>query len=130
MKKFRNYLPSVNLSLTCWFSDAERLHFFKIDVLKDIAILKNKLLFTEHLRWLLLDFWGSKYFFSAESDIYCWQSHGFLFRISLKTWVKPWKQPLGLLCKKNILRKLANFTEKYLCWSLFLTQAFRPATLF
>ena len=34
--------------------------------------------------------------------------------------------------KKGVLKNLANFTEKHLCWSLFLIklQAFRPVTLF
>ena len=87
--------------------------------------------FTEHLRWLLLDFPGSKYFFSAESGIYCWQSHRFLLRTSLTTRLKPQKQPLELFCKKGVLRNFANFTGKHLCWSLFLIglQAFRPAAL-
>ena len=33
--------------------------------------------------------------------------------------------------KKSVLKNLANFTEKHLCWSLFLIklQAFRPVTL-
>ena len=78
--------------------------------------------FTEHLRWLLLDFPGSKYFFSAESGIYCWQSHRFLLRTSLTTRLKPQKQPLELFCKKGVLRNFANFTGKHLCWSLFLIE--------
>ena len=88
--------------------------------------------FTEHLRWLLLNFRGSsKYFFSVESGIYCWQPHRFLLRTSLKTRVQPQKQPLKLFEKKGVLRNIANFTRKRLCWSLFLIelQAFRPATL-
>ena len=34
-------------------------------------------------------------------------------------------------CKKRVLRKFANFTEKQLCLSLFLIelQTFRPVTL-
>ena len=78
--------------------------------------------FTEHLQWLLLNFRGSKYFFSAESGIYCWQSHRFLLRTPLKTLVKPQKQPRELFCKKGVLRNFANFTGKHLCWSLFLIE--------
>ena len=100
--------------------------FFKIGVLKNFAISTGKQWspcspsFTEHLRWLLLDFPDSKYFFSAESGIYCWQSHRFLLQTSLKTEVKPRKQPLELLYKKRVLRNFANFIGKHLCRSLFL----------
>ena len=87
--------------------------------------------FTENLRWLLLDFCSGKHFFSAESGIYCWQSHRFLLRTPLKTLVKPQKQPRELFCKKGVLRNFANFTGKHRCWSLFLIelQAFRPGAL-
>ena len=30
------------------------------------------------------------------------------------------KQPPEVFCKKDVLKNLANFTEKHLCWSLFL----------
>ena len=47
--------------------------FFKVSVLKNFAILEplstNKPPFTEHLRWLLLNVCGSKYFFVAEYGI-------------------------------------------------------------
>ena len=47
--------------------------FFKISVLKNLAILESlsnyKPSFTEHLRRLLLNFCGSKYFFAAEYGI-------------------------------------------------------------
>ena len=91
--------------------------FFKIGVLKNFAIFTGKYWslwspsFTEHLRWLLLDFRDSKYFFSAESGIYGWQSYRFLPRTSLKTGVKP---------QKVVLRNFANFIGKHLCRSLFL----------
>ena len=88
--------------------------------------------FTEHLRWLLLDFRGSKYFISTESGIDYWQPHRFLLRTPLKTRVRPQKQPLELFCKKKgVLRNSANFTGKHLFWSLFLVelQTFRPAAL-
>ena len=52
--------------------------------------------FTDHLQWLLLDFCGSKYFCSAESGIYCWQSHWFLLRTPLKTRPKPQNLPFRL----------------------------------
>ena len=49
--------------------------FFKISVLKNFAILEplsnNKPSFTEHSRWLLLNFCGNKYFIAAEYGIYC-----------------------------------------------------------
>ena len=55
--------------------------FSKISVLKNFAILEplsyNKPSFTEHLRWLFLNFCGSKYFFAVEYGCYCWQLHRF-----------------------------------------------------
>ena len=30
------------------------------------------------------------------------------------------KQPSKVFCKNGVLKNLANFTEKHLCWSLFL----------
>ena len=118
------------------FRNSRSQIFFKIGVLKNFAIFTEKHWspwspsFTEHQRWLLLDFCDSKYFFSAESGI-CWQSYRFLPRTSLKTGVKPQKQPLELLCKKVVLRNFANFMGKHLCRSLVLImlQAFRPAAL-
>ena len=71
-------------------------------------------------------------FFSAKFGIYCWQSHQFLFRTTLKTQVKSQEQPLQLFCKKKVvLRTFANFTGKHLCWSLLLLelQTFSPTTL-
>ena len=55
--------------------------------------------------------------------------HRFLPRIPLKTRVKPQRQSLELYCEKGVLRNFANFTGKYLCWSLFLIelQVFRTA---
>ena len=63
-------------------------------------------------------------FFSAESDIYRWQSHRFLCRTPLKTRHKPQKQPLELFCEKGAFKYFS-------IWSLFLIGlwAFRPATL-
>ena len=57
------------------FRSSHSQMFFKISVLENFAILErlsnNKPSFTEHLRWLLLNFCGSKYFFVAEYGIYC-----------------------------------------------------------
>ena len=68
------------------------------------------LLLHKHVWWLLLDFHGSRYFFSVEFGIYCWQSHWFLFWTPLKTWVKLDK-PLKLFCKKRV-QKLCKFHRK------------------
>ena len=92
--------------------------FFKISVLKNFAIFLGK-----HFRWPLQAFFYrtptvaacSKYFFSAESGIYCWQSHRYLLRTPLKT-------PLELFCKKGVLRNFAKFIGKHLCWRLFLIE--------
>ena len=44
---------------------------------------------------------------------------------------KRWKQVLEVFCKKGVLKNLANFAGKHLCWSLFLIklQQIRSATL-
>ena len=41
------------------------------------------------------------------------------------------KQPPEVFCKKKVFLKLCNFTEKHLCWSVFLItlQVLSPATL-
>ena len=102
------------------FRSSRSQMFFKIGVLKNFAIFTRK-----HLWWLLkvffyrtptvttLDFCGSKYFFSAESSIYCWQ----LLQVLLRTW----KHALNLRSshchssvKKGILRNFANLTGKKL----------------
>ena len=108
------------------FRNSRSQIIFKIGVLKNFAIFTGKhwspwsLSFTEHLRWLLLDFRCSKYFFAAESGIYCWQSDRFLLRTF-------WKQELNLrsshwisFVKKGVLRNFANCMRKHLCWSIFL----------
>ena len=97
------------------FRNSRSQIFFKIGVLKNFAIFTGihwSPSFTEHMRWLLLDFRDSKYFFSAESGIYCWQPHRFLLRTSLKTGVKPQKQPSELLCKKRCSWKFCKFHRK------------------
>ena len=113
--------------------------FFKIGALKTFVIFTGRHLswllqafFYRTLRWLLLDFRGSKYFFSGESGIYCGVSHRFLLRTPLKSRLKPQKQPLKLFCEKGVLRNFANFTGKHLCQSVFFNKvaSIRPATLF
>ena len=109
--KFRNYFPSVNLSPRCWFSEAVVHRCFSKQVfIKTLQYSQENTYtdpyrpsFTEHPRWLLLDFCGSKYFFSTESGIYCWPrvAHLVLLRTPLTTRVKPQKQPLALFCKKR-----------------------------
>ena len=65
----------VNLPETLIFRSSCSQMFFKVSILKNFTVLEplsnNKLSFTEHLRWLLLNFCGSKYFFAAEYGIYC-----------------------------------------------------------
>ena len=41
------------------------------------------------------------------------------------------KQPPDVFYRKGVPKSFASFTEKHLCWSLFLIklQAYRPATL-
>ena len=95
--KFRNHLPLINLSLRCWFSKVAVHWCFSTWVLSKILQHSQENAFaglcrpsfTEHLRWLLLSFRESKYFFSAGSGIYCWQSPGFCSELL-------WKHELNL----------------------------------
>ena len=133
MKKIMNYLPSVNLSLRSWFSEAAvhrcfpKQVFLKILQYWSLFLIKLQAFFTEHLRWLFPDICGSK---SDEFGTYCWHLHRFLFQTLLKTRFQPQKQPLELFCKKGVLKNFINFIGKHQCWSLFLIEllAFRPAT--
>ena len=76
----KNILPWSNLEVppfgkfvteVLFFRSSRSRMFFKIGVLKNLAIFTGKRLcwplqaffYREHLRWLLLDFRGSKYFF-------------------------------------------------------------------
>ena len=126
IKKIRNYLPLVNLSLKYWFSEvAVHIYFSKYVVFNNLAklqFLSNKAA-GRHLQntyRLLFYFCGIRYLFSAEYGIYCWQPHPFLFWTPLKTRVKPQKQLLELFYKKSkhVLRNFANFAGKQLCCSL------------
>ena len=118
--KFRNYIPSVNLSLKSWFSEAAAYRCFSKKVfLKFLQYSQENTCagrcrpsLTEQLWCLLLDLRCRKYF-SAESGIYCWESHRFLLRSPLETRVKCQKPKntffyrgvsvaaLELLCKKR-----------------------------
>ena len=128
--KFRDSFLPVNLSLRCWLSGEAVHRCFSKQVLFKISQFSQENTcagpcrpsLTEHLSWLLLDFRGSKYFFSGESGIYCGVSHRFLLRTPLKSRLKPQKQPLKLFCEKGVLRNFANFTGKHLCWSFFLIE--------
>ena len=89
--------------------------------------------FTEPLRLLALDFRSSKYLFPAESDIYCWYLQRFLFLTSLKTRVKPQKQPLELFCKKDVLQAYACHLIKKIpqhkCFPVEFTKFLRTPNL-
>ena len=90
------------------FRSSRSLMFFKIGVLKNFATFTGK-----HLCWPLQAFFyrtptvaayrfsRQQILFSAESGIYCWQSHLFLPRTPVETRVKRQKQPPKLLCKKR-----------------------------
>ena len=87
--------------------------------------------FTEHLRWLLMDFRGSRYFFLLN----------LVFLADRHTCFCPellWKHELNVRSshrsssvKRYVFRIFASFTGRQLCWSLFLIelQTFRPAAL-
>ena len=78
---------------------------FKVSILKKFAMQEplsnNKPSFTEHLRWLLLNFCDSKYFFVAEYGIYCWQSHRF------------GSSHQRCSVRENVLRNFAKLTGKH-----------------
>ena len=108
---------------TLIFRSSRSHMFFKVSILKNFAMLEplsnNKPSFTEHLRWLLLNFCGSKYFFVAEYGIYCWQSHR--FRSSHQR----------CSVRKGVLRNFAKLTGKHKCQNLFFNKVagLRPSTL-
>ena len=81
-------------------------------------------LFTEHLRWRLLDFSCSKYFFQLNlvfiADSRTRFCSELLWKHDLNLRLK--KQPLELFSKKGVLRNFANFTEKHLPGSPFLIE--------
>ena len=104
--------------------------FFKIGVLKNFAVLEPfsqsscRPTFTEHVRWLLLDFHGSKFFFQLNLVFTGHSCIGFCPGLL-------WKHKLNLisshwscLVKIGVLRHFANFTWKHLCWSFFLIETF------
>ena len=108
------------------FRNSHSQIFFKIGVLKNFAIFTGKHWspwspsFTEHLRWLLLDFRGSKYFFQLNLVFIADSRTGFCSELL-------WKQELNLrsshwnsYVEKGVLRNFANFIGKHLCRSLFL----------
>ena len=83
------------------------------------------------LRWLLLDFRGSKYLFQLNL-VFIADSH-ICFCPELL-----WRHKLNVRSshrnssvKKGVFRNFASFTGRQLCWSLFLIelQTFRPAAL-
>ena len=108
---------------TLIFRSSRSEMFFRVNVLKNFAKLEplpnNKPSFAEHLRWLLLNFCGSKYFFVAEHGIYCWQSRQ--FRSSHQR----------CSVRKGVLRNFAILTGKHKCQSLFFSKVagLRSATL-
>ena len=126
MKEFRNYLPSVNLSLSCAhfqkqpfinvFQNRCSWKFYNIrmqkPVLKPVFIKVAGLLLLKTYDvcfWIFLaaNFFQPNLVFIADSRT------GFFFQTSLKTRVKTHKQPQELFCKNGVLRSFANFTGKY-----------------
>ena len=87
---------------------------------------------AEHLRWLLLDSRGSKYFFRLNLVFIADSDTGYCSELL-------WKHELNVIrsshwnssVKKDVFRNFASFTGRQLCWSLFLIelQTFRPAAL-
>ena len=107
---FGEYVTAVLI-----FRSSRPQMFFKIGVLKNFELLQP--LFNKNVGLLLQNtycgwFWIFKYFFSAESGIYYWQSKWFLLQTILKIRVKPQKQPLALFCQKVVLRNLAKVHRK------------------
>ena len=112
--------------------------FFKIGLLKNFAIFTGKHNagrrrppFAEHLRWLLLNFCGSKYFFQ-QNVVFIADSHtGFCSELLWKHELNVRRSHWNFSVKKGVFRNFTNFTGKHLCWSLFLIelQTFRPAAL-
>ena len=122
MIKFSKYLPLVNLSLKSWFSQAAVHRCFSKYVFLKISQYSQES--TGPCR-------PSFTFFSAESGIYCRQSHPFLLQLLWKHKLKVRSSHWNSSVKKGVLKNFASFSGKQLCWSLFLKelQTFRPAAL-
>ena len=103
--------------------------FFKIPVLKNFAIFTGK-----NLCWPLHTFFyrtptlaasgfsRQQILFSAESGIYCWQSHLFLPELLWKHELNFRSSHRNYSVKKGVFRNFASFAGRQLCWSLFLTE--------
>ena len=113
LPKFGKFVTEVLI-----FRSSRSLMFFTIGALEIFATFTGK-----HLCWPLHAFFYRTHYggcsqifvaanFSAESGIYCGQSHGFLVQTLLKTGVKPQKQPLELFCKKRFSKKFCKFQRK------------------
>ena len=90
---------------------------------------RGRLSFTEHLRWLLLDFRGSKYVFQLNL-VFITDSHtGLSFELLSKHELNVRSSHWNSSVKKGVFRNFASFTGTQLCWSLFLIelQTFRDS---
>ena len=113
--KFRKYLPSVNLSLKSLFSEAA-VHRCFSQMLGKHLCWPLQTSFSEHLRWLLLDFRGSKYFFQL-TLVFTVDSHtGFCSELLWKHELNDRRSHWNSSVKKGLFRTFASFT-------------FRPAAL-
>ena len=90
--------------------NSRSLMFFKISVLINFTTITGK-----HLCWPFFcrtPAVATPGFSSAESGIYCKQSHRVLLRIPFRTGVKSQKQPLELFCKIRCSKKFFKFHRK------------------
>ena len=100
--------------------------FFKIGVLKSFAILER--LFNKDAVILLRNTYGGCYWIFVVADTYFQLNlafiadsrTGFCSRLLWKHEVNLRSSHCSCCVKKGVLRNFANFTGKYLCWSLFL----------
>ena len=128
MIKFRKYLPSVNLSLKSWFSEAAVQMFFKIVVLKNFAIFTGK-----NLCWPLHAFFyrtptlAASGFSNTIADSHTCFCPELLWKLELNVRSSHRNSPE----KKGVFRNFASSTGRQLCWCLFLIklQTFRPAAV-
>ena len=128
--KFRNCLSLVNLSPRCWFSKAVVHRCFSQYSQENTCAGPGRPSFTEHLRWLLLDFRGSKNIFcsAAESGFIADSRTGFYPDLHRKHDLNLRSSHWNSSVKKVFLEVL-QISQENTCVKAFLTELQTPLGL-